>query len=105
MLFSVRTWAMPRWIPIQALCAGMLLFATPMVRATELPAVSFSRDVQTVLNQNCINCHRPEKRKGKLDLTSFAAIQKGGKNGEVVVAGEPKASALVTMVTGDHPEM
>ena len=97
---------MPRWIPIPAaFFAGMILLATRIARPAEPPAVSFSRDVQTVLNQNCISCHRPEKRKGKLDLTSFAAIEKGGKNGEVVIAGEPKESALVTMVSGDHPEM
>jgi mono/diheme cytochrome c family protein len=69
------------------------------------PSVSFSRDVQLLLNQNCISCHRPEKHKGKLDLTSFAAIEAGGKNGDVVTPGKPAESPLVTMVGGDHPEM
>src|SRR5437660_1709142 len=88
--------------PSTLLVGAVLLIADV---ASAAPAVSFSRDVQTVLNQNCISCHRPEKRKGKLDLTSFAAIEAGGKNGEVIIAGEPKESPLVTMVSGDHPEM
>jgi mono/diheme cytochrome c family protein len=84
---------------------GTLLLAASIARPAGASTVSFSRDVQTILNQNCISCHRPEKRKGKLDLTSFAAIDAGGKNGEIIVSGEPKESALVTMVSGDHPEM
>jgi len=89
---------------------GTLLLAIAIARhaiadPTTAPAVSFSRDVQPVLAQNCISCHRPEKRKGKLDLTTFAAIEAGGKDGPIVIPGKPAESALVKMVGGDTPEM
>jgi mono/diheme cytochrome c family protein len=96
-------WSSPKHAFVGAL---LLAFVRPAVAApAAAPPVSFSRDVQPVLSQNCISCHRPEKRKGKLDLTSFAAIEAGGKDGQVFVPGKPAASPLVTMVSGDTPEM
>ena len=48
------------------------------------PSVSYYREVMPVFKRNCNACHRPGKSKGQLDLTSFAALTKGGKHGEVV---------------------
>lgn len=67
--------------------------------------VSFAGAVWPILRANCISCHRPGKLKGELDLTSFAALSKGGKHGAVVEAGEPDASELILAVNGDEPEM
>lgn len=67
--------------------------------------VSFAREVWPVLRANCVSCHRPGKLKGKLDLTTMAALVKGGKHGAVVKAGQPSDSPLVMEVSGDEPEM
>ncbi len=67
--------------------------------------VSFAREVWPVLRANCVSCHRPGKLKGKLDLTTMAALIKGGKHGAVVKQGEPSDSRLVAEVSGDEPEM
>ncbi len=43
--------------------------------------------------------------KGKLDVTTFAALAHGGKTGAGFVANEPQKSLLVQQVSGDEPEM
>jgi len=67
--------------------------------------VSYQRDVLPILTASCMGCHTPEKKKGGLDMTSYALLAKGGKEGVVFVAGQPDKSKLVTMVSGPEPEM
>ena len=67
--------------------------------------VSFANDVWPILRANCISCHRPGKLKGKLDLTSFAALSKGGKHGTIFEPGAPEDSELILSISGDEAEM
>ena len=73
--------------------------------STKTSSVSFARDVWPVLRANCVSCHRPGKLKGKLDLTTMAALVKGGKHGPVLEVGAPSDSPLVAEVSGEEPEM
>src|SRR5579864_5659666 len=73
-------------------------------RAEEKP-VSYYRDIRPIFNSNCNACHKPEKNKGELDMTTFAALMKGGKHGQEVATGEPGKSKLVEMISGDDPDM
>lgn len=57
-------------------------------------AVVFSDLVQPVLEEKCYNCHNSSKQKGKLRLDSPEFILKGGKHGEVLVAGNAANSEL-----------
>ncbi len=52
--------------------------------------------LQPVLKHYCVDCHGPEKQKGKLRLDSLAELMKGGENGAAIVAGAPKKSLLLT---------
>jgi hypothetical protein len=76
---------------------------TGIAKADE--AVSWHREVLPILRANCASCHKPEKAKGGLDLTSHAGLMKGGKEGAVVRPGEPGGSALVVSVSGEEPDM
>lgn len=70
--------------------------------------VSYEREVLPLLQARCAGCHRPDKAKGKLDLTTHASLLRGGRDGEVVVPGKPNASLLIGMVTpleGEPAEM
>ena len=67
--------------------------------------VSFTKQVVPILRVNCNACHKPDKTKGDLDLTTQAAILKGGKHGAVIVPGKPEESRLMKMIVGDPPEM
>src|SRR5262249_54929087 len=81
--------------------AALLLFA-PSAHA-EAPAgkgpVSFINDVAPILKENCFACHDAEKRKGKLDKTTYETLRKGGDNEDPIVAGKPDDSLIVDLIT------
>ncbi|WP_339714308.1 c-type cytochrome domain-containing protein [uncultured Kriegella sp.] len=54
--------------------------------------------VQPILEAKCTSCHNPQKHKGDLDLTSIETIAKGGENGEVWLAHNPKESLLLQRI-------
>ena len=70
--------------------------------------VSFHRDIRPILLNTCVECHSTEDHKGGLDLTSFAALVKGGKkDGPGVIPGKPDDSPLVRHIRGlaEAPQM
>ncbi len=67
--------------------------------------MSFDRDVHPILQRKCQGCHQPAKANGKLVLTSFESLQKGGEGGEVVVPGSPDESTIVEQISGAKPAM
>ncbi|GAB2500375.1 c-type cytochrome domain-containing protein [Algoriphagus taiwanensis] len=52
----------------------------------------FAHLVQPILETKCVACHKEGKIKGELRLDQVSGIQKGGKSGPFVVAGDPSAS-------------
>lgn len=66
--------------------------------------VSFYREVRPMLRANCAGCHKPGKTKGGLDVTTHAAILKGGKAGALKV-GHAVDSELFSQIDGAEPEM
>jgi WD40 repeat protein len=85
-----------------AVALAMLLLA-PREAAAAAPAkvgpVSFINDVAPILKENCFACHDSKKRKGKLDMTTFASLRKGGDNDDPITAGDPDKSLLISLVT------
>ncbi|MGA9572633.1 MAG: c-type cytochrome domain-containing protein [Lysobacterales bacterium] len=65
--------------------------------------VSFSEDVQPILEQHCVQCHQPggqgELASG-LDMTSYEGLMKGTRNGPMVIAGDTEGSNLLVLVEG-----
>src|SRR5438094_2586835 len=80
-----------------------LIFIAPL-RADDKP-VSYYKQIRPIFVSNCNACHKPEKLKGELDMTSITALLKGGKHGPGLLAGNPAKSRLIEMITGDDPEM
>jgi len=74
-------------------------------REAPLRAVSFSKDVAPILKASCQKCHGGKDGKGGIDLSSYAAMKKGGKDGPVFVEGNPDKSPLVKSISGDKPDM
>jgi WD40 repeat protein len=75
------------------------------IHAADEKPVSFHRDLVPVLKRSCTGCHYPGKLKGDLDLTTHAALAKGGKNGAGFKPGDPKKSLLIDEISGDEPSM
>lgn len=52
--------------------------------------------VVPILKTKCYNCHSASKKKGGLRLDTEVFIKKGGKNGQILLAGNPSKSTLFT---------
>jgi mono/diheme cytochrome c family protein len=59
--------------------------------------VSFTADVQPILQTSCVGCHG---QAGGLSLESHESLMKGGAQGPVIVGGDPDASELVLYIDG-----
>jgi len=59
----------------------------------------FKDAIAPILNSKCITCHNSNKRKGKLILTSFNEIMKGGENGEIITPGRLASSEMYRRIT------
>ena len=64
---------------------------------------SFKADVAPILVAKCLGCHDAKKASNGLDMTTFARLKKGGKQGgdETIVAGDPEASHIVAVLRPD----
>ncbi len=51
-----------------------------------------------ILDQNCVSCHNPNKKKGELLMTSLANLKKGGENGPALVPGNLEESELIRRI-------
>ncbi len=60
---------------------------------------SFINDVAPILKDNCFACHDAKKKKGKLDLTTFENLRKGGSHDDPIEPGKPEESALIDRLT------
>ncbi len=65
--------------------------------------VSYSQDVQPILDQNCVECHRTggqgEVASG-LNLTSYEGLMKGTRNGPMIIPGDVEGSNLLVLIEG-----
>lgn len=79
------------------IASAVICFGGAQVRADA--KVDFTKDIQPILQENCIKCHGPEKQKGELRLDSKAATFKGGKDGSVITPGQADKSDLYRRIT------
>ena len=67
------------------------------------PAVSFSQDVQPIIDQHCVQCHETggvgEVTSG-LNLTSYEDVMRGTDSGPMVIAGDIEGSNLLVLMEG-----
>ncbi|MCZ2127262.1 MAG: c-type cytochrome [Anaerolineales bacterium] len=71
--------------------------AADLIQPTALP-VSFSADVQPILDTRCIKCHGVESVKDGLDLQTYEALIKGSRDGAVIVVGDAAQSKLADLI-------
>lgn len=90
---------------MRLLLSILALAALAAPAAAQDKPVSYHKDIRPLFTAACNGCHRPEKSKGDLDMTTYAALMKGGKKGTPVVAGDPAKSVLFQMIHGPEPEM
>ena len=82
----------------------LLLAATGLTglaaRAQEATVkLTYDDHIRPLLENKCFSCHNPDKKKGGLDLSSYASLVAGGSGGAVVDPGNPGGSRLWTCST------
>lgn len=83
--------AKPTETPAKPAAAGGKLDA-----AIAAQAIVYKDIIAPIMQAKCVSCHGAEKKKGKLQLHEFAAIMKGGGEGDVnVIPGKPDDSLML----------
>lgn len=77
-----------------------------LTSTTTPPASFYAMHINPIFDSNCASCHGAAKSNGGLRLDSFDLLMKGGKDGPVIVAGDPEKSLLLHRVTllPDHKQ-
>src|SRR5690349_11061652 len=78
-----------------------LLFTT-VLAAQGSPKVDFSRDIQPIFKQHCVECHGPSQqmRALRLDRRRDALPNRVGANGARIVPGDTGKSTLYRRISG-----
>lgn len=72
---------------------------TKEVKTVALEDAEVFRDlVQPIFETKCISCHKEGKIKGELRMDHLEGIQKGGKSGPFILAGNPDQSLLIQRI-------
>ena len=98
---------MPHPHPRVLLSALFLVAIASFSRAAAPAPVSFDRDIQPILAENCYHCHGPDAphRKAGLRLDQRDDAFAGGKSElAAIVPGKPDASELILRILSHDPE-
>lgn len=79
---------------------GMPKKEIPRKKVTVLDSADVYLDlISPIMNNRCVSCHNQDKKKGDLDLTSYANLMKGGENGDVIIPNDAEASDFYRRIT------
>jgi hypothetical protein len=99
----LNRWGVVGWACI--LVAGTVLMGAQPARvrvenrAAQAP-IDFSRDIQPIFKQYCVECHGPSKARARLRLHTPESIFRGGLTGPPVTPGRSEESLLMRRVLG-----
>lgn len=71
--------------------------------------VSFQNDIDPILNDKCLHCHKPPNGTGYvqtgLDMESYDSLMKGTIFGTVIIPGDSKRSVINKLTEGRAGEL
>ena len=82
--------------------AGSWLRPVTAQEGANTPAF-YTEKVRPILQTNCGKCHFDMNHKGGLSLMTKASTLKGGRDGAVIVPGDPANSLLVKLIRHEGP--
>ena len=85
-----------------AVLAGFGLRGVSAQAGANKPAF-YTEKVRPILETNCGKCHMNMDHKGGLSLQTKASTLKGGRDGVVIVPGDPAGSLLVKLIRHEGP--
>ena len=66
-----------------------------IVKLDRKDAIAYEKEIEPIFRNNCFVCHSGTEKQGKLDMSTYEALVKGGKRGSPIVPGKSKDSLLV----------
>src|SRR3989442_16012739 len=95
-----------RRIVFASVVCGLALICWVNTSSSAQELVSFTKDIQPILQANCWACHGQAVQLSKLDLRTRDAAVKGGDRGAAIVPGRADESRLYRLVAGlEKPRM
>ncbi|MFQ5732076.1 MAG: c-type cytochrome domain-containing protein [Planctomycetaceae bacterium] len=80
--------------------AACVLLAVEWTVSAAEPKIDYGKQIAPIFRKYCVGCHNSDDREGKLDLSTFTALKRGGKTGAVVVVKDVAKSRLIGMIEG-----
>ena len=83
--------------------SSLLVSSALLLAACGEKEVSYTADIQPILQQYCVECHAEGGKgseKSGLVLTSYASVMKGTRFGSIIKPGDALSSTLVMLVEG-----
>ena len=69
-------------------------------------AVDFETEILPILEDNCLDCHGPDKQKSEFRVDERAIMLKGGDSGlAALTPGDAAGSYLIEVINGSDPDM
>lgn len=68
------------------------------------PRMMFVRDIQPILEESCVSCHKSDKAEGDFDMTTRELAFTSGDNAPSIIPFDPEASALYFLTTLDEDD-
>jgi Planctomycete cytochrome C/WD domain, G-beta repeat len=68
-----------------------------VVELTRKEAATYGAEVEPILNNKCSSCHNNLKKEGKLDMSTYEMLTKGGSRGSPIIPGASAGSLLVKL--------
>jgi hypothetical protein len=78
---------------------------SPTPAPTPAPVVgkpTYAANIQPIFLASCAACHNTTSPIANLDLSTFAGVMKGGKDGVIVVPGDSANSLLIKIQSAKH---
>ncbi|MEZ4921466.1 MAG: c-type cytochrome domain-containing protein [Saprospiraceae bacterium] len=70
----------------------------PIEAESQGPQTVFAAAVNPILQEKCVSCHKPSKRKGDLDLSQKETLLQGGEHGALFDLNVPENSLLLQRI-------
>lgn len=105
---SLRSCLRPAMSMVRAILLGLALASLECAGGDTQEHVSFSKDVQPILRENCVLCHSAEVHTGGVALDSFEHLMSSrylNRPTPFVIPGDPNRSRLVIVVHTSNTEL
>src|SRR6266576_5142503 len=79
-----------------------IVIATLAAPATAQRDPLFKTEILPVLEKSCVQCHGPQHKMAKLDLSTFTGMMEGGSSGPAIAPGKPERSLMWKLIENDQ---